>query len=327
MCATPRWLDSTVPLLADDAPVPIDRPFATSEVLGHGVSRRQLHMLVDRGLIRSVVHGVYAAAQLVDSMELRAQAISLVRPTGTVVTDRSAAWLHGVDVLPRSAAHEAPPLDVFSSAHSRLRRPGIRSGGRTMTETDVTEVHGIPVTTPLRTALDLGRSLPRYDAIAALDSFLRSGVDQDELLKSVERFKGDRGVVQLRELAPLADARAESPPESSLRLHGHDAGLALIPQVWVCDEAGTPVYRLDLALEALNLGFEFNGVRFHLDNEADAARLAWLRERGWHIVVFTAELLYGRGADPMAVMAREVMLARARLGRWRPQGIFLPHHP
>ena len=41
----------------------------------------------------------------------------------------------------------------------------------------------------------------------------------------IGRFRGFRGVVQLRCLAPLGDGRAESPGESALRLHWYDAGL------------------------------------------------------------------------------------------------------
>jgi hypothetical protein len=37
---------------------------------------------------------------------------------------------------------------------------------------DVTQWAGMPVTTPARTGFDLGRRLPRIDAIAALDALL-----------------------------------------------------------------------------------------------------------------------------------------------------------
>ena len=114
---------------------------------------------------------------------------------------------------------------------------------------DVVEIGGLAVTSPLRTALDLGRLLWRFDALGALDQFLRIGVVADELIAEVARFKGFRGVVQLRFLAPLADPRAESLAESALRLHWKDAGLPSPElQWWVYDEHGIAVFRLDLAL-------------------------------------------------------------------------------
>ena len=68
------------------------------------------------------------------------------------------------------------------------------------------EVLGLRVTTPLRTACDLGRLLSRDRAFAALDTMLRLGAfDAEELWAETERFRGMRGVRQLRAFAPLAD--------------------------------------------------------------------------------------------------------------------------
>jgi len=323
----PRWLPPDLPLLDTACPLPLDRPFAPAEAKALGVSREMLHTLVGRSLVREVVRGAYVAIQVRDTIECRIAALRLVLPDGAVAVDRTAAWLHDVDVLPRRAVHEPVPLDVFSAVQSRLRRSGVHSGIRTLAEKDVTEVAGMPVTTKLRTALDLGRLLPRYDAIGALDAFLRVGVDQQELAWGVHRFKGYRGVVQLRELAPCADARSESMPESALRLHGRDARLpALQPQFWVCDEWGREIYRLDLALPELRYGAEYHGERFHTgdENEAhDEHRAGWLDQRDWVRDVFWKQDVYGREADPQAVLRAGMARAREKLGAWRPQGRFL----
>ncbi len=72
---------------------------------------------------------------------------------------------------------------------------------------------GIPVTTMLRTAWDLGRVRSRERAISGHgpDASL-PGFPLDAFLAGVERFRGERWVTTLRMLAPLADGRAESPP-------------------------------------------------------------------------------------------------------------------
>jgi hypothetical protein len=49
------------------------------------------------------------------------------------------------------------------------------------------------------------------DAVAALRHF-----SLDQLCLEVERFRGYRGVVQLRMLAPWVDWRSQSPPESGV---------------------------------------------------------------------------------------------------------------
>ena len=112
-------------LLDDRCPLPLDRPFTRQQAAALGVGPKQLRRAAELSLVREVVRGAYAVAQLRDTIELRAGALSLVVSDGAVVTDRTAAWLHGIDVLPRRAVHEPVPVDVFSAESSRLRRPGV----------------------------------------------------------------------------------------------------------------------------------------------------------------------------------------------------------
>ncbi|MGH3362940.1 MAG: type IV toxin-antitoxin system AbiEi family antitoxin domain-containing protein [Nocardioides sp.] len=327
MSKTPLWLPDDLVLLDGRCPLPRDRPFTRAEAAAWGVSRHFLRVLQARGLIRPLVRGTYGVAQLRDTIESRAAALRMVVPESAVVTDRTAAWLHGIDVLPRSAAHDPTPLDVFSSDESRLRRPGISSGIRMLRPCDVSVVHGVAVTTPLRTATDLGRLLRRYDAIGALDAFLHAGVPREQLLAELPRFKGFRGVVQLRELAAFADPRPESMPESALRLHGSDAGIPdLEPQYWVCDEWGNGVFRVDLAQVELRYIAEYQGERFHKgeENESrDEGRIEWLADRDWLLDEFWKDDVYAPHADPSARLRAGVRRARERFGAWKPQGKFL----
>jgi hypothetical protein len=185
----------------------------------------------------------------------------------------------------------------------------------------MTVVHGIRVTTALRTALDLGRLLWRYDALAAIDGFLRVGVPHELLSAEIGRFRGYRGVRQLRALVPLGDPRAESPAESALRLNWYDAGLPRPElQWWVYDDDGLGLYRLDIALPEALYGVEYDGEEFHTDTEHDAERRGWLaRERGWHIEVFTKVDVYDRRPDPLPRLAGGLVAARRNV-RWSPYG-------
>ena len=318
------WLPRDLPFLDERCPLPLTGPFTATRALELGVSRSRLATLTQRGLVRPVLRGVYAAAQVVDSIEFRAEALSLVVPESAIVTDRTAAWLHMVDILARSAVHQMPPIEIYSRTGSRLRRPGVSSGERRMRDEDVTVVNGVLVTTKLRTALDLGRRLNRFHALAALDGLLRTGVDRADLIAGVERFRGERGVVQLRHLAPLADPRAESPPESVLRLHWLEAsGMPPPePQVWVRDD-GYPRFRVDVGNENLRYGAEYDGRAFHEDEEADFDRREWLdHSAGWTIDVFTDADIYPRG-DPTTRLQHGAYLARRRSGLWVPQGMYL----
>lgn len=312
------WLISDAALLDSSCPLPLDKPFTAHQALGLGVSRKTLRWLVIQGLVRRVTHGVYAVAQAPNTIELRAEALRLVIPPSAVVTDRTAGWLLGLDLLSRSLQSKEPPLSIFLTPGNRVKRAGVDSGERRLLPRDIMVVHGVRVTTPLRTACDLGRLLWRFDALAALDQFLRLGVDHEELLVEIERFKGYRGVVQLRALAALADARAESVAESALRLHWYEAALPKPePQWWVFDDAGVGRYRLDLALPEVRYGAEYNGEEHHstpADQERDAERLEWLTEtRGWHIEVFTKADLFVPKADPGPRLRRGLVIARQAL--------------
>jgi hypothetical protein len=298
MLVLPAWCRD-VALLDAAAPVPLDRPFTADEADAAGVPASLRHKLVERGLLRCVLRGVFVASHVPDSFRLRVSSVGLVVPEHVVVVDRTAAWVHGVDALPRSAIHTMPSLDLFSSSASRVRRAGVRSGVRDLLERDIEEIGPLRITTPLRTACDLGRLLWRYDALGAIDGFLRLGVDHAALVAEVDRFKGHRGVVQLRHLAPLGDVGAESQPESALRLHWHESGIPVPPvtQIWAYADDGTPRYRVDLGSPEVRYGAEYFGEAYHDDDvaEEDQARLDWLvAERSWLMDVFRKGDVYGR---------------------------------
>ena len=312
---SPSW--SHAPLLGPESPLPIDRPFTYAEASAEGVGSKLLARLVTSGRLRHVIHGVYVATQVPDSLGTRAQALKLVVPDHGVAVDRTACWLHFVDALPRKAAYEMPPLEIYSTAGSRTRRDGVSSGIRELRPTDIEVIDGLRVTTKLRTACDVGRLVWRYDAIGALDGLVRAGLSKDELLDAVERFKGQRGVLQLRRLVPIIDPLAESMPEGALRLHWHEADLPWPEcQIWVHDDDGRPVFRIDLGHREVRYGVEYFGEQFHGDaaKEADQARLGWLGGRGWHMDVFVKAQVYGMEPHPDETLRAGFERARAMLG-------------
>ena len=199
-----------------------------------------------------------------------------------------------------------------------MRRGGVASGIRELLPRDTEEIDGLLVTTTLRTACDVGRRLWRYDAIGALDGLLRVGVDQGELVAEIDRFKGYRGVRQLRELTPLADRRSESLPEAALRLHWIEADLPPPePQIWVHGDDGAPRYRIDVGHRETRYGAEYFGEAFHTEDvrEADDGRLDWLRnQRAWTMDVFDKGSVYGRVPDPVVTLQEGFAKARAQLG-------------
>jgi hypothetical protein len=219
------FLSAGEPLLDDRFPLPLDEPFTRAAAQAHGIGSNDLTRLIRLGLVRRLIENVYAVAQLVDSLEVRVAALRLVVPPGAVVTDRTAGWLHGAQNILAPGDHlVVPRLSIFHRTRGcRLRTDLTASGQRMMPDEHIMDVRGILVTNPLRTTCDLGRLLHRDAAFAALDSMLRLGLfAHEELLEWAKGFRGYRHVRQLRALAPLADARAQSPPESILRLRWLD---------------------------------------------------------------------------------------------------------
>ncbi|MGZ4495159.1 MAG: DUF559 domain-containing protein [Nocardioides sp.] len=267
-----------------------DLPFTWADAKRLGIKRHRLDRDLDNREIRRVFTGVYVRSDVPDSTTVRVAAAALVISPWSVACDRTAAWLHGVDVLEHRELDLTPPLETFVlRGHHRTSRSGCRGGSRDLLDADVCVIGGVHVTTPLRTALDLGCSLSRRRALAALDAFMRRhGLTHADMRRLMPRYFRRRGVVQLRQLVPLADPRAESPGESWTRLEIHDAGLpAPEPQHWVTVD-GRPVYRLDLAYPRAKVAVEYDGREFHegaVRREADESRREWLRRHGWTVIV------------------------------------------
>lgn len=265
-------------------------PFTTAGAGSLGLTRRSLDALVADGWLRRVLHGVYQRSDSPDTVESRIQAARLVLTPGVVFCDRTAAWMHGVDIFDYRELEILPPLEcVVLRGRSRIERHECDGGERDLAPYDVMELDGVRLTTPLRTALDLGCRLRRPDGLAALDLFARHHAVTRELLEqSLPRCRRRRGVVKLRGLVPLTDGRSESPTESRTRLVIHDAGLPPpVPQFWVVHR-GVELFRLDLAWPKHRVAVEYDG-EWHEHTEAqraaDRLRRRWLREHGWKVIV------------------------------------------
>ncbi len=317
MPMTSWTLPTGLPLLDETFPLALDRPFTLSQATQAGLPVHRMRLLLERGLVRRVLKGVYVAAQTTDSLLLRASALALVVPHAAVVTDWSACWLwSGIDA-PGDRGRPVTLTVCHRHRHTRLRNTLTTGGARSFRPSDVVRVDGVNVTTPLRTAWDLGRLAHRDRAIGAMDALLRhGGFTIGELVDGVERFKGMRGVVQLRSLAPLVDGRAESPGESVLRLRWLDLPSLPPPTPQVPVTVGdTVVYRVDLGVPELRYGCEYDGEDYHADRDADRARRDDLSRRfGWQVDGVRKQHVFGATRNVEEVLYRGVERARRALG-------------
>ncbi|MBQ0922899.1 endonuclease domain-containing protein [Saccharopolyspora endophytica] len=260
--------------------------FTRAEAQARGISDDKLAQCYTR-----VSQGIYTLREALITHELRCLAAAMALPEDAVITGRSAATLLGVDL-----AGPNDDVEVLVSDHKYMnRRFGIRAWARKSKDDEYVPWHGINLARMTRAGFDvLARNSVRF-GVANCDAMLRAGlVDETSLQNFIAQrhYYGYRKA--LRSLA-LVDARAESIPESMLRVDLVHAGLNPIPQFEVFDLEGNFVARLDLAFEREKVAVEYDG-NWHARAEQrakDEARRQRLRECGWTVIVVTRDDLYG----------------------------------
>ena len=289
--------------------LPTEAPFLGRQAREWGLTSRQLHAWTAEALLKRPLRGVYHLADLPDSLGLRVACVELLAPSSAVITDRTAAWLHGATMALAPNDHLAVPrVHLFMRPGNRLRNQVVASGERGLVARDLARMGRLTLTTPLRTACDLGRLLDRDSALGAMDALHGLGrFSIEQLSAEGRRFKGYRGVRQFRALAPLVNGRAQSPGESALRLRWYDAGLPNpVLQCPVSGPAGS-TYFLDLGLPCCRLGAEYDGAAFHGEEQRgrDESRRAWIVDRqGWLLVVMDRGNVYGQQQDAWEILRR-----------------------
>jgi very-short-patch-repair endonuclease len=254
-------------------------------------SRETVRWRIARGELTRPTRGIYATGP-VDADE-RLQALFMRLPPEAVLARQSAAHRLGFEPFaPRARQVMLPP------GISRPRMPGVVVYEAVVAIQEPVVVRGIPCAPPARCAIDLARTLHRFEALPVLDAVLHAGLATlEDLLAEVDRHHGLRGVCGARRLLALADGLAECRQESQLRLVLIDGRLPRPqPQLWVRDADGLPRFRLDLGYEERKVGIEYDGVS-HVDRNRlryDRERGNWLAGRGWTMRHFTDRDLYHR---------------------------------
>ena len=135
-------------------------------------------------------------------------------------------------------------------------------------------------TTALRTAWDVAALEPVGTAVAALDGDgagrrRATGTSSTRWCCPVRRRWG---VAKARRAFELVDARAESPPESRVRVALVLAGLSPVPQFGRASTGGEWLGRVDLAFPEAKIAIEYEGAYHFEDGQIvrDDARYARL---------------------------------------------------
>lgn len=273
-----------------------------------GITRQQLR---GPGFDR-LAHDLYVPAGRVDSLAARCTAFAQVLPAETVFCHATAARLLGLP-LPAGfdpAVHVAVPAGAVVPS-----RPELVTHRLILPSGHVSMVGPVRVTSGARTFVDLAVPLRDPALIALGDAALHCGLTTvDELASVVEGAMRRRGVLRARRAMARLDGRAESAPESLVRVWIQDAGLPeLTPQAVVYDRVGRFVARVDLLIEEYQIVVEYEGAH-HRDREQygrDLQRRNQLEALGFLVVHLDATTLTSR------LVLRAVTAALRQRG-WAP---------
>lgn len=251
-----------------------------------------VHQLRSSAWVR-VGHDIYADSRLDRDHGLACQATSLWLPADAAIAGPSAAYLYGVE----HAAEFGDDVHVVVPPACRTAaRRGLRVHHARISADEIVTVGGVARTTPLRTAWDLTNWLDLVPAVAVLDGLLGCRLVTAGGLQALAASRyGQRGAQRAGRAFRLADGRAQSPPESRLRVRLVLAGLPPpVPQFPV-RLAGGVVYHPDLAWPQFRVAVEYDG-HWHATPDQlhrDRRRLNQLVAAGWIVLHVTSQRLRG----------------------------------
>jgi hypothetical protein len=267
------------------------------------LTRREL-----RRWYQPLYRGFYLDAGTVPTLRDRATAAWLASDRRGVIAGVAASALHGAQWVDDDVT-----IELISNR--ARRQPGLRVRNEALAEDEIAYVGRLPVTTRVRTAFDLGRYLPREEAVARLDSLMHSQIfSVEDVLVLAKRYRGARGLKALRAILPLVDGGAASPRETWLRLLYIDAGLPTpATQIPIVEGRGRLVRMADLGWEEFTVVSEYDGdlhrtIRGKYVKDIRSLRRA--RELGWIV----DQVIKEDRRDQIVERARTALMSRG----WKP---------
>ena len=292
-------------------------PFTVASALANGVGAGRL-----RGPdLERPFWGVRVASGTSEDLVTRAQARSLRMPDDAFFSHLTAAALWGIPLPPRHVAHTV--LDV-AVPHGGVIPVGTGVVGHHLqiAPRDVVVFQRLRVTSLARTWCDLGTVLSEEDLVAAGDFLLwwrrppQLRLTHQDLWDVLDRHHGRRGRPLLRMTIPCLCGRADSPPESVIRVRCVHAGLpAPTVNVNTYDAFGRFLGMPDLSFPKYRVAVDYEGEIHRTDPvqwSKDLKRAPRFEDAGWSYL--RAGAADYRNSDELIARIRR----RLRQHGWRP---------
>ncbi|QQG90191.1 DUF559 domain-containing protein [Mycobacteroides chelonae] len=269
-------------------------PFRSGEVLSIGAMTE--HYMRTR--YRQLYPGIYVPRDAEVSATQRAHAAWLWTARSGVIAGVAASAVHGAKWVDAGVT-----VDLIHRHHKIAS--GLQIHRDILTDNEVDRVEGLAVTSPARTAFDVGRWLPQAAAVERIDALVAAtGLVIAQVEDVMKMHKGARGLALLKSTLALVDGGSESPQETRTRLLLVKSGFPPPQtQIRVFNRYGDFIARVDMGWEDLKVGVEFDGAQHWLDSRQrsrDIDRASELADEGWAIVRVSADMLRHRAGTVVA---------------------------
>ena len=262
--------------------------FSRPQALAAGVTPSALSRRVRKCTWELVMPGVYGVVGSASSLRRSAMASALWAGDESLISHGTAGVLWGIE----GARHAKVELWVPLPRDPRHELVVVHRGTR-VDRADRTTLGRIPITTPVRTLIDLSARMEDDRLLAAMENaFRRRLVSPDRLAARLAalRRSGRPGAGRLGELLAARSGPAlESALEAKTWLLVQRSGLPLPRRQYPVSLPGGR-YRLDFAWPEQRIALECDGWEHHGRQSAfapDRARLAEFAAARWHVLPVT----------------------------------------
>jgi very-short-patch-repair endonuclease len=261
------------------------------QLLAAEFSKAGIHRAVASGALERVLPVVYRLVGSPRTWKQDLMAVTLWAGGGCAIGGPSAARLLQLD-----GDWKRKPIHLLTTRNVRSPAPWVVVRKTSRLEAgDVVSRHGIPVTSPARTLLDLGATEPIDHVELALDDSLRKGLVSLPYMRRLLRRVGRQGRGGTRILRDLVDARPDDYIVPKSPLEGRVLQLMRKARLPDADrqfpvEVDGRTYRADFAYPQIRLMIEAQSRRFHFspdDWHEDLQRKSALARAGWRMIETT----------------------------------------